>query len=46
MKGTANNNAAPKKMATSQYKSAPPASRRTGAVPKGYKTGGTSARQK
>jgi len=45
MKGS-HNNAAPKKAANSQYKGPPPGQRRTGAVPKGYKTGGTSARQK
>lgn len=45
MKGS-HNNAAPKAAANSQYKSPPSGQRRTGAVPKGYKTGGTSARQK
>lgn len=45
MKGM-HNNAAPKKMASSSYKGPPAGQRRTGSVPKGYKTGGTSAKQK
>jgi len=46
MKGGKHNNAAPKMAAGKQYKGPPPGQRRTGAVPKGYKTSGTSARQK
>lgn len=40
------NNAAPKKAANAQYKGPPPGQRRTGSVPKGYKTGGVAPRQK